>query len=234
MQRDLLDALRCPALHEESWLVAMVQRADGPILIEAELACPLCGAEYRVQQGEAWFRADSGSIEHRSVSAAPARADVERLAAQLGVMGGLAPVLLSGRYASMAADYATLTGAPVVIITAAADETFTEHPAVSVLRIDRGLPLGASTLAAAAFDVAPEVGPSDASASASASASALLAQVARAVRVGGRMLAPQSIVPMPAVSSMLRELARDDDEWVAELTSATSGLVSLRRSPPPV
>lgn len=231
MQRDLLDALRCPAPHEESWLVAMVHRADGATLIEADLACPVCGAEYAVTQGEAWFHA----AQDRVPSTMPANAsttplpDVERLAAQLGVMGGLAPVLLAGGYAAVAADYAALTGAPVVAVPTASASASAPLAIravdVSVLHVGLQLPLGASTLAAAACGVAHLV-PDD--------AARLLASIARAVRAGGRIVAPVS-QELPAVlMGTVRTLARDEREWVAEMTATSSGLVALRRSPPPV
>jgi len=53
----------------------------------------------------------------------------------------------------------------------------------------------------------------------------MLESIVRAVRLGGRVLAPAT-VPIP---DGLRELARDDEEWVAEVTVRASGLVELRR-----
>jgi uncharacterized protein YbaR (Trm112 family) len=228
MQRDLLDALRCPAPHDESWLVAMVHRADGPTLLEAELACPLCGAEYHVTRGEAWFSGTPDSVlpeASGNAKVGDSATDVERLAAQLGVMGGLAPVLLSGRYAAVATDYAALTGAPVVVIATERLPMTIRDARVSVLHIGHQVPLGAGTLAAAALDMGSAM---------ANDASLLLASIARAVRTRGRMLAPISHRLPATLTGTMRELARDDDEWVAEVIAASSGLVELRRSPPPV
>lgn len=192
-------------------------------MLDAEMACPLCGAEYAVAQGEAWFNGKPAAvIEPAPRSKEVLAPDVERLAAQLGVMGGMAPVLLAGRYGAVAADYAALTGAPVVVITESPVVLAMAHPGVSVLHIGPRVPLGAGTLAAAAFDAMPT------------DATTLMASVARAVRGRGRLLAPVEHVVPAALIGSLRELARDETEWVAELTAASSGLVALRRSPPPV
>lgn len=52
----------------------------------------------------------------------------------------------------------------------------------------------------------------------------------RAVQQGGRMIAPAD-VPVP---DDVRELARDEDEWVGEVRVAASGLVPLRRGGDPL
>jgi protein-L-isoaspartate O-methyltransferase len=59
-----------------------------------------------------------------------------------------------------------------------------------------------------------------------ASHSALLADVARVVRPGGRILAPVQ-APVPAGCE---ELARDATEWVAQVTATISRPVPLQRS----
>ncbi|MFY7947713.1 MAG: hypothetical protein ACOVRP_00720, partial [Gemmatimonas sp.] len=78
MLRDLLDALRCPRPHDESWLVAMVHHAEGADLRDADLACPVCGAEFVIHEGVARFDPPVGP---------PPAVELEamRLAAMLGV-----------------------------------------------------------------------------------------------------------------------------------------------------
>lgn len=234
MHRDLLDALRCPQDHAESWLVAMVHRADGTRLLEADLACPVCGAEFRVENGVGIFGAPSvmpsaaSSTASDITSTAQDAPDVARLAAQLGVLGGLTPVLLAGRYAAVADAYAALTGAPVVVVstTTIAGNTFTE-PGVSVLQIGTRLPLGLGTLAAAAFD--PAMFPATLQAMRPPS---LAAGIVRAVRAGGRLVTPATSALPPDTIATVRTVARDDTEWVGEVTVTTGGLVTLRRQPP--
>jgi len=208
MQRDLLDALRCSKPHDESWLVAVVHVAAGSELIEAELACPVCGAEYRVADGVAHF-ADVTVPQHDTW---PADDQLLRLAALLGVAESPQPVALLGRYAAGSAPLASYVVGPQLLVNASAGRC-----AVGASRImvaDR-LPLGVDTLAAVAVDAA------------NASAT-MLESAARALRLGGRLVAPAG-APMPAG---MRELARDATEWVAETITRASGLVELRRRAP--
>ena len=208
MLRDLLDALRCPHDHDESWLVAMVHRADGPLLVDADLACPVCGSEFAVRDGVAAFAQAVGGAELEAAT------DPLRLAAQLGVSDSALPILLAGRSAQAGAGIAAFTPAPQVWINAR-PPTQDAPLAVSRLTVGARLPLGVATLAAAAVDI-PHATP------------ALLDGLVRAVRPGGRLVAPAT---MP-LSSGVRELARDDRDWVAEITTQASGLVELRRRAP--
>jgi uncharacterized protein YbaR (Trm112 family) len=204
MLRDLLDALRCPHDHEESWLVAVVREADGPQLIDAALACPVCGAEFLVRHGVADFGGPP-------LGSGPDTPDAERLAALLGVSGGHRPLLLTGHYARAGAALSAFTTAPQIWLDAPEDAN-RELPALSCVRGAGRLPMGVDTLAAAAID-ARHASP------------AMLASIARAVGQGGRMVAPAA-TPVPET---LRVLARDATEWVAETTTRASGLIELRR-----
>ena len=214
MQRDLLDALRCPGDHEESWLVAMVHVAVGSDLRDAELACPVCGAEYRVTEGVAYFTPATERAEADApVDADPLSGDmVVRLAALLGVSESRHPVALIGRYAAASAALASMVEAPQLLVNAGL------QPAAEMatrLRVGDRLPFGAHSLAAVAVD-------------AKHATAAMLRSAAHALRVGGRLVAPVD-APLPAG---MRELARDAHEWVAETTARANGLVELRRHAP--
>jgi uncharacterized protein YbaR (Trm112 family) len=207
MLRDLLDSLRCPRAHAESWLVAMVHRADGPYLIEADLACPVCGAEFRVIDGEAHFDAATRTLGNDSL-------DATRTAALLGVTEGSLPILLTGSYAGTGAALADLVPMAQLWLNPPLGAPAPATP-YSTLSASVTLPLGVETIAAAAVDGAHAT-------------SEMLESIVRAVRLGGRIIAPAA-VPLPAG---LRELARDEAEWVAEVTTRASGLVELRRRAP--
>lgn len=207
MLRDLLDALRCPNPHDESWLVAMVYEADGPRLLTADLACPVCGAEYTIAGAIARF-GEPPVLRH---AAAP---DPGRLAALLGVTEGVLPLLLTGRYATAGESLATLVPVPQVWVDADAPWP-ADAPLVSSMMVHDRLPLGVATLAAAAVDAAH-------------STPVMLSSVVRAVQTGGRILAPAG-TPLP---EGVKELARDQDEWVGEVTARASGLIELRRRAP--
>lgn len=235
----MLDALRCPGAHADGWLVAMVHEADGPRLLEAELACPTCGATFAVHDGVAWWceppcvdAADTAG--HASVEAP--RAD--RLAALLGVAEGPHPVLLVGARTAEGAALAGLVSPPQWWLnpppTAPAAPRDAErhadalppllhrphplapHPLVhAVLHVGPRWPLASGVVAAVAVD--------DAHAT-----PVRLAEAVRVLRAGGRLVAPAT-APLP---DGVRELARDETEWVAEATGPAGGLVSLRRRHP--
>lgn len=230
MHRDLLDALRCPRDHEESWLVAVVHRASGSQLLDVDLACPVCQREFTVREGVADFRSDdalsrdaSGALSHADEFVASA-SDPLRLAALFGLSPDAGPmsrpVLLAGAHATVSGALQVLIDVPQVlvnpdVIPATEADVFAHEP-LSVLRVGARLPLGVATLHAAALDAAhgqPE----------------FVTSVVRAIRVGGRLVAPHSL-PVP---DGVRELARDEHEWVGEVVAQGHGLVELRRQSAP-
>jgi uncharacterized protein YbaR (Trm112 family) len=234
MHRDLLDLLQCPRPHDPSWLVAVVTRANGAELIEAALACPLCGAEFAIASGVAHFGATAVDDPERERSndpnrtPAPAHAvhgasaddlpDAERVAALLGDLRGGYPILLTGRYARVGAKLGSLIDVPQVWLEAPSD---TATPsALDALPHSRltgapALPFGANVLAGAAID------PQHAS-------DALLSRVVGALRHQARLLT-SAAVPVPASLTLL---ARDALEWVAQANATAGGLVALHRRPP--
>jgi len=220
MHRDLLDALRCPAPHEESWLVAMVHRAEGPVLHDVDLACPHCQREFTVRDRVADFRVDvAAESPPRNVLQAHAP-DALRLAALLGLspdeQPAARPVLLAGVYASASRALSEVTRVPQVLVNASEPPEHVRLEAVSVLRVGHALPLGVATLDAAALDTAH-------------ANATFVASVVRAIRAKGRLVAPVHL-PVP---EGVRELARDDCEWVGEVVAQASGLVELRRQSAP-
>ncbi|MEN9591792.1 MAG: hypothetical protein RJA21_244 [Gemmatimonadota bacterium] len=211
MQRDLLDALRCPGTHEESWLVAMVLEASGSSLLVAELACPVCGAEFRIVNGIAHFAGSTPVAPPAWPSELYSRDMALRLAALLGVAESQLPVALVGRYTAASGALTSLVSAPQLLING----SVIPGPGVSCLVVADRLPLGVESLAAIAVDAAHAT-------------ATFLDSATRALRLGGRLVAPAD-APVPAG---MRELARDTTEWVAETTTRASGLVELRRRAP--
>src|SRR3954470_22746959 len=53
---ELIDTLRCPTPHEESWLVLSSSRMAARHVLEGVLGCPVCKAEYPIHDGAADFR----------------------------------------------------------------------------------------------------------------------------------------------------------------------------------
>ena len=54
---ELVDALRCPRTHEESWLVLAASRIEARHIQEGALGCPVCHAEYSIRGGVVDFLA---------------------------------------------------------------------------------------------------------------------------------------------------------------------------------
>lgn len=188
MHVDLLDVLRCPEAHEPAHLVASVDEWRERHVISGWLGCPVCGSRYVVHDGVVHFGGEWPVV----AGAAP---DPVRLAALLDLAepGGLA--VLAGRYALAAAEVARLCEVQLVVLGAGGHS---RGPA-SVLHPATVLPFRDAVLRAAAVDevAASRVG---------------LGEFVRALRPGGRLLAQSSL----ALPGGVRQLARDDVEWVAE------------------
>ncbi len=130
-----------------------------------------------------------------------------RLAAQLGLSepGGI--VLLTGSYAGAATELLDLVDVTCILI----DEIAEDSDAAVTFRICDRLPLVDNSLRAAAVDE-------------SRASVAFLADVARCLRPGGRVVAPAG----SAGPASVQILARDEREWVGEVES-TEPLTPLRR-----
>lgn len=200
---ELIDRLRCPHVHEDSWLVAAVARAEDRRLVDATLGCPVCNAEFEVRDGVVSFG--------DPVPSAPMPAsedEVMRAAALLHVeerglyvldagWGSLAPGLL----ALMIAEY-LLVDPPAG--SAAAD-------GVGILSgVGDRWPIASAALHGIAMERAT---------------SARLNDALRILRAGGRLIAPAD-ADVPAGA---RELARDERHWVAEKVGEVIPLARARR-----
>ncbi len=206
---ELVDALRCPVPHEESWLVAAAVRMEARHIVEGTLGCPVCSAEYPIRDGVVDFRRAGGSV-----IAAQGAGDPElamRLAALMNLADAQGFAALLGEWGAQAHQLASIVETPLVVVDPPAG--IVGAPGVSVLRCDGEVPLAMGAARAMALD--------DGSTSRVASA-------IRATRAQGRVVASAS-VPVP---SEVTELARDETMWVGERGAPTSPLVSLhvRRS----
>ncbi len=204
---ELVDDLRCPRPHEETWLVASAVRVDGRDIFEGTLGCPICHAEYPIRDGTVWFNDSRPAYVRPSTPADPALA--MRIAAFLDLsdMQGLA--VLSGTYGQLAE---LLRGVvPPHLIALNPVPPVTGGNGVSALVIRAGIPLADATCRGVALDAAQ----------------AETADVDEAVRV----LQPRGRLVAPATSTLphgVTEIARDEQLWVAERTAAPPKLVTLR------
>jgi uncharacterized protein YbaR (Trm112 family) len=201
---ELVDALRCPLPHEESWLVAAATRMEARHFVEGTLGCPVCGAEYPIRDGVVDFRRRGGSLPARLP-----RGDAERamrLAALLGLSDAQGFAVLLGEWGADAAALATLVELPLLLVDP--PDGVTGEAGISVVRCDGLLPLAPGAARAMAID---------------AGDAARVASAVRATRPKGRIVAPAAV----DVPSDVRELARDGAMWVGERESAASPLITL-------
>jgi uncharacterized protein YbaR (Trm112 family) len=99
---EVTDLLRCPAAHDESYLVLIPDAVRDRLVEWGRLGCPACGREFPIEAGVARF----GPVEPvRATLAGPAAEGVHAL---LGLDGPGGYVALAGTAARYAADLATL------------------------------------------------------------------------------------------------------------------------------
>jgi uncharacterized protein YbaR (Trm112 family) len=205
---ELVSALRCPAAHEETWLVAASERTVGRSILEGVLGCPVCHAEYRIHDGVAEFAATAGNA---GASTAPAadEEEVVRLAALLDLAspGGL--VILGGEWDGCADALGAITDARLLLVNPTRHAGPSEPR--SAIRVGDVLPVAPAACRAIALDADTATVP-------------LLASAVRALRPGGRLAAPAAC-PMP---DGVVELARDDRHWVAERDRDAVALAPVR------
>ena len=207
---ELVDALRCPNPHEESWLVAATGSMQARHIIHGKVGCPVCKAEYPIAYGVVDFRPDtSASVD--TPSAAPNEQLAMRLAALLGLSDSQGFAVLLGTWGAQAALLAGIVETPLILVNPPADVA--GSPGISVIRCDGPIPLAAGSARAVALDDTYKEG---------------AASAVRVTRTGGRVVGPVSV----GIPDGAREIARDDSLWVGERSAPASPLVSLhvRRS----
>lgn len=214
MHVGLIELLRCPMQHAEAALVASSVHQSERHIIDGALGCPVCGAEYPIENGVADLRrrpVNSKGIG--SFDGAPNEEASLRLAAQLDLTETGRLLLLAGAYAAAAPQLVVMFDPAVIAVGVPPEREphIAEH--ASVIRADTTIPLARSALHGAAID-------------ATHSAAFGLQQVSALLKPRGRLVAPAGSDFPPGVTV----LARDGSEWVAERTPDTTGVVELRRA----
>jgi uncharacterized protein YbaR (Trm112 family) len=223
MRVEIIELLRCPEAHEQAALVTVAFTRDGDRLLSGELGCPVCSAAYTLRDGVVWLvpadaRTSDADVVSRSDGGTPDgnapgvdRRDAEGTAALLDLSEPGMRAVLCGAYGTVAAALADMTGARCIAIDGAAERGLpAEVDQVRMVSRAR-LPFADACIDALAVD---------------ATHAELLADAARVVRVGGRVLAPSHL----SVPQGLKELARDATEWVADVVPRSTAPVGLRRA----
>ena len=205
MYIELIDLLRCPRPHEESWLVAAFNRMDGRFVIEGRLGCPICSSSYPISDGIADFGSEAPTPQDTDSDAATEEMTL-RVAGMLGLTRAGAAVVLSRMPAEIGAAVAGLTAVKVVSVNPTSQGAEAEN--IAAVRSHDRLPLASGSI--------------DAMMLAEPVTTAEIVEALRVLKTGGRLVAPAGT----ALAGNLRELARDDFYVVAEFTGP---LVTLSR-----
>jgi uncharacterized protein YbaR (Trm112 family) len=201
---ELVDLLRCPRPHEETWLVASSERMEGRDIVQGVVGCPICRAEYLIEDGVLLFGGSREALVSRRSDLEP-----EALAAFLGLTDSSGVAVLVGGLGHGARAVHELTGVQLLLADPPAEMEMGDGLSGFTLPASGALPLAAASVRAVALDLtaSPELADS----------------ASRALRPGGRLLLPVSL-PMP---EGLTALARDASYAVAE--RAAGAIVELRR-----
>lgn len=121
---ELADHLRCPADHDEAFLVLLPDAMDGRSVVAGHLGCPVCGRTFRVERGE--LNIDGGTVP-RSAAEAEAPGAFEASALEASAMVALAGINGPG-------GYVVLVGAPA----AAWREVVALNPGIGIVAVNPG------------------------------------------------------------------------------------------------
>jgi uncharacterized protein YbaR (Trm112 family) len=207
---ELLDLLRCPQPHDDTWLVASFNNVNNRFVETGTLGCPICGTQYPIAAGVVDF---SGGLTvpscDQSRSAANHRREelATRAGAFLDATEPGATVVLGGVWAYAAEELSELAEVRVIALNAEPDVK--ETASVGLVRVATEVPVAADSCLGVAIDTWFN--------------SAIVDAAVRAVRPGGRVVGPSAIAPPVE----LAVLAQDADYWVARKTPT---LIPLRKA----
>jgi len=206
---ELVDMLRCPNPHEETWLVLAADVMDGRDVMSGTLGCPICHAEFPIVAGVARFgEADPAR------ALAPDESEALRLTALLDLTDARGYAILVGETGNHAAAMRELTDTQLLLVDPPAHvEMGNGLSGVRTPPTTQALPFAnGSARAIALNDGATE---------------ASLVAALDVLAPGGRLLAPAEL----ALPENVIELARDDRNWLAERTREprASRVVSIDR-----
>jgi uncharacterized protein YbaR (Trm112 family) len=208
---ELIDTLRCPAAHEDSWLVASSTRTEARHIIEGRLGCPVCRGSYPIVNGVAQFGAPVQAPQIEAFDDETAF----RIAAQLHLIEAPSPILLTGRWSAAVEALLRITST-VRMFVGDSQLSISLDDRVSLVTLPpTRVPLATASLRGLALD-------------ADHATEALLSDAARVVRANGRLVAPVECGLDPLCWT---PLVRDADVQVAERLPMPSAPVQIRRAP---
>lgn len=211
MFTELIDLLRCPQPHADSWLVATSTRTGDRHILDGKLGCPVCTATFDISDGEVMFT--TTPVLRSTITIDDDAAF--RLAAQLYLVEAPKPILLVGHWSRAVAPLRRIVST-VSMFVGDATSVVTQDERVSTLRLPvSGIPVATGALRGLALDRAH-------------AGDAYVRDAARVVSMAGRLVVPASV---ELDASLWRILAIDTDVTVAERLPVASAPIPLRRAP---
>ena len=207
---ELVDLLRCPRDHEDSWLVAAIYEKADRDIIRGILGCPICGAEYPITDSVAIF-GEPGTSGSETIRTAYDETDDDvamRCAAMLDLFDPGGAVILSGSWARSARALLDIT--PVSVLLVDPPPGVQIGNGLSAIRIGDRLPMAPGSLRGIALDERTAT-------------PGLVESAVQALRARGRLVAPVSAV----VPIGITERARDDRHWVGEVDATATPPIPL-------
>jgi Methylase involved in ubiquinone/menaquinone biosynthesis len=206
---ELIDLLRCPRIHDESWLVAAFHKMENRFVIEGRLGCPICASNYKIRDGVADLRDEQSELLSPSEPVAAHGVDDEamRVAAMLGLVKPGSVVVMVGTDADLAGEVSELSEARVIALNSRSRQS-SERENVACVTSGARFPLAAASVDGVMLE--------------RGSPESAVAESIRVLKPGGRLVADAAF----GLTGNLRELARDDRYVVAE---STGPLLSLSR-----
>ena len=196
---DLIDLLRCINVHEDTWLVASFKTVSNRFVVEANLGCPACSAQYPLREGIADFSAGTSlpSCEAERAAASHRREELAtRAGAYLEATEPGATIALGGVWAYAAQELSEMADVRVLALNAPAEVK--ESQTVGLLHVGSEIPVAPGSLLGVALDAWFPA--------------KIVESAVKAVRQGGRVVGP-TVFPPPAG---LAVLAHDNTYWVAQ------------------
>ncbi len=215
MHSDLVDKLRCLAVHEESWLVAAADVVEGRHIMQGLLGCPVCHARYPIERGMADFTAGRPApLALEAQTVADDESTAIKLAAMLDVTEPSGYVILVGEWARLAVQLHEIAPVMVLAVNPPADVAM-GNGVSGVTTLDR-IPVAAGSARAIALGSISGAGQRG-----------IDAVVALgAVQPGGRVVGGAGL----EIPRDVELLASDDNHWVGTRVSGAP-LIRLARSP---
>jgi uncharacterized protein YbaR (Trm112 family) len=201
---ELIDALRCPADHPSSILVAALDRVEDRNVIHGMLGCPVCRSEFQIRDGVLWMA--TNAMPAPATRARNPDEDALRLAASLDLRSETGFAILRGSWCALAEGVVGISPTHLVLL----DPPFGAPSGLgrSVIHAGGTVPFAPRTAVAVAID-------DDERAYA----------LTTTVQPPGRVVGPLN-VPLPRD---VKELVRDDRWWVGEKENATTIIGLARR-----